>query len=707
MFIRAANPIWSFVDLTGLELNDEYYMFFLTNTLPYLTQPVFKDPDGITPWADPLQFLANGTMPENLYFNPGLVYRLEIRQGNSTSDLLIYQVENFIPGTGTSNEETAIFSAQNMISNPQFSVVNFISPYTYVQTVPGTYQLDIAPGWFITFVGAGTTVLTQIPLSGVDNMNVSGNPPYALDINSTNWETVTLTQRFEGNGAIFSNGAIAMSATMRAYVSNQPVSFLYQPSSAPSILLDTFFVTVGTFNVYQVAQITGFINNADEGNSAYVDISLALPGTGQIDITNVQFIGQSVPLPDSFDVVEDIPLFQEQTNERTIDQLFSYYLNPLLDKPIPSYLVGWDFPLNPAQFNGSSVAAVNTGANGSFYAWDQTIVFQSVTSSAVISRGAAGEFVITPASNGQFAIIQYLNQIQARKILNNDIAVNVSALTNQVGGVKATVSLWYTKAGSLPNVAPGTYDSLVLTLDANGHPATFNGTWIEVPLVNLPAATFTIGVSANTNFNDYPFTGWSLAGNADADLATFFAIVVGTGTVNAIQTLNINSVGMCPGDVATIPAPQTFDQVLHECQHFYEKSYDTTAKPGTIELNSQIIFDQTYNYLSTNFYGYAAPFGAVFNTIKRAIPVVTLYSPNLLNTPNSVHATMYANGADNADGDVTLSTYWTPLASGTKGFSYKPISAANIVTSTALASTVPASCIIAFHFTADARLGIV
>jgi len=118
--------------------------------------------------------------------------------------------------------------------------------------------------------------------------------------------------------------------------------------------------------VYQVAQITGFINNADEGNSAYVDISLALPGTGQIDITNVQFIGQSVPLPDSFDVVEDIPLFQEQTNERTIDQLFSYYLNPLLDKPIPSYLVGWDFPLNPAQFNGSSVAAVNTGANGSF-----------------------------------------------------------------------------------------------------------------------------------------------------------------------------------------------------------------------------------------------------------------------------------------------------------------------------------------------------
>src|SRR6266567_7060659 len=97
-FIRAANPIWHFVDLLGFSLNDSYYISFLSNTFPYLPQPVYQDNQGLVPWANPLEFLANGTLPQNLYFDDTLVYRLEVREGPTQSDQLIYLIPDFIPG---------------------------------------------------------------------------------------------------------------------------------------------------------------------------------------------------------------------------------------------------------------------------------------------------------------------------------------------------------------------------------------------------------------------------------------------------------------------------------------------------------------------------------------------------------------------------------------------------------------------------------
>ena len=92
MFIRAPNPIWYMTDLTGLPLNDTYYAFFLTNTIPYIPQAVYQDPNGISPWANPLEFQPSGTLPNNLYFNPNLVYRIEIRQGHN-SEFTINKVD--------------------------------------------------------------------------------------------------------------------------------------------------------------------------------------------------------------------------------------------------------------------------------------------------------------------------------------------------------------------------------------------------------------------------------------------------------------------------------------------------------------------------------------------------------------------------------------------------------------------------------------
>ena len=94
-FNLSFNPVWSMVDLNGLQLDDTYYMFTLSNTVPYNNQAVYTTQDNTTPWSNPIQFLANGTLPVNIYWDDSLVYIIEIRQGNTQADPLIYLVENF------------------------------------------------------------------------------------------------------------------------------------------------------------------------------------------------------------------------------------------------------------------------------------------------------------------------------------------------------------------------------------------------------------------------------------------------------------------------------------------------------------------------------------------------------------------------------------------------------------------------------------
>src|SRR5690606_38290918 len=90
--------------------------------------------------------------------------------------------------------------------------------------------------------------------------------------------------------------------------------------------------------------------NTTASNNAYVDMLIQLPTSGAVDITNVQVIGQSDPLPANFDPLTDIPSYQQQSEERIIDHLFHHFAQELIIKPKKSLLVGWNFPLNPFQF---------------------------------------------------------------------------------------------------------------------------------------------------------------------------------------------------------------------------------------------------------------------------------------------------------------------------------------------------------------------
>lgn len=701
-FVRAANPIWFMVDLVGQPLNDEYYIFFLQNVFPYLPQSVYSDVNGTIPWSNPLQFQPDGTLPDNLYFNGDLVYRLEVRHGDSQSDALIREVNNFVPSNGGSGRETtSSFTTDNQISNPQFYQINFMSPLDI--TTEGTY--NIAPDWDFVCEGVGTAEISQlISVSDQDQIN---NPPYALRIDTNGFTTSKLVQRFNHNGALWAStddqeGFISMSVTATSS-DNYEISLLYVPSNT-AISYDPIAsgtISGGDFQVLDGTLLLPVSDNTDTSDDAYIDMVIQLQGTGIIEISNVQVIGQSLP---SGSTVPDPATYQQETIERNTDHLFNYYYPKLSYKQIPSYLVGWDFPLNPAQFFGPTVTARNTGVNASFYAWDQTIVFQSVNQSCTITRGTAGEFSLNAILDGQFAIIQYLDATQTKKLLNQPFSINISAFTEQTNGLPITVSVWYSTDSSLPSIGSGA-DSIVATLDSNGKPATFNGNWTEIKTLNGQTLTTTIEQSSSgpESFFDYGFSGYRLLDDVLSGPDAFFAIVIGTSTLTTVNSLHLNSVGLCAGDIPSRPAPQTFDEVLRQCQYFYEKSYNPDTVPGTATANSALSYSQVGEASGVSTFFHPTSFTIFYKSTKRVTPTITFYAQFTGSAGNLSAQVCSTNYTSRTIANYSISNYDArSLGVNNAWFEAK----ANAATGPSCGGTAgPNVGYVTFHYVADARLG--
>lgn len=715
--IRAANPIWWLPDLTGVSLNDEYYAFFLTNTFPYVPQAVYQGPATTDPvWPSPLEFSPAGTLPDNLYFDPSLVYRIEVRHGNTQADALIWEINNFVPGENGAGPavENELTVAANLITNPQFADIDFQSPFTFTTSTPATYTFDIGPGWQIIVTGTGTLTLTQHTNAGTSH--ITGNPPYYLDIFTSNWTTAILRQKLANNGAIFSGGAIAIALTAAAVTSAKVLTVQYAPSTGTATNIFQQNIPTGTLTPY-----TGYANtadafhplplstNSDVGTAAYVNIDFLLPGTGELELTNIQIVGQSDPLSAGFDTTTDLPAFRELTYEQVENGEFNVYRDDLLYKQVPSYLVGWDFPLNPAQFLGDTVPPLAIGANKSYYAWDQTIIFQSVDSGVSVARGSGGNIGLQAAQAGQMAIIQYIELSQARKLLCQDICANICALASP-NNVKYTISLWYTTDASLPNIKSGTNNSLIATLDATtGKPASFNGNWTEVPnAFSQPAFNTIEGPKADlTEWNDYPHVGWALKNNTTANTVTFMAIVIGTLPMAQNDVLDINSISLQAGNIPTRPAPQTPDEVLRECEFFYEKTYGSGVLLGTITLRDAIFSEQYIHDVSGGPDTVSLKSrGYMINYSLKLIstPIITFYSP-ATGTSDKVRGYTTNAGTAVTDADITQSSNWGLVSVGEKSQVYLPSNVNDLVGPTATIGNSFPEAYILFHYTVDARMG--
>lgn len=684
-FVRGSNPIWLFDNLVGQILDDTYYIFILQNTLPYLPATnVYQDPEGNVQWSNPIQFLANGTLPDNIYFTPDFVYRLEVRAGNTQAAALIYLIENYVPNSGGESPITTIgISSDNELTNPQFQTTVFTSPLV------STANLNaIGEGWMLLTSGTGTITVNQIAIPG--NTNIPSNPPFVLQINNAGFDTVTLYQRFQGNGALFANDAAAMS-----FVANAPggipvtISGYLQYSDTTIAPIISKTLTTA-YQEFSSASTIPASTNPDTSPSAYTDVIVTWASQGIVNITSIQIIGQDVPVPLTF---------AQDTLERQTDYAFHYYFPQLEFKPIPSYTIGWDFPFNPSQFYGSNIAAVNIGNNISRYIADQTIAFEEVANSLSYSITDVGLTIMT-ANDSQLAIIQYLDQSTARELLKNYISLMLSGSATP-GTVQGNITLYYT-TGALPDL--NSNNSLVTSM-TNGVPTVAAG-WTKI---TRPAgygdATFTL----NTTGTNFPLDSFnSASGIPAATTATYFAVVIGFKKILSTQQISLLFCSMNRGQIPTPPAPLSKSETLSALQYYFEQTFPVGSMPVSYPYFTNARTSLQNAVVSAGSISiFPLPIEIIYTVEKRVTPSVTLISPQS-GSSGTVLGIPYNNAAAIGTGtDLGVGSVWNPEAAGTKSVNYKVLTASGQATVGGAGGTANPFGLGWYHAYFDARLGLV
>jgi microcystin-dependent protein len=474
--VRGSNPIWFEVDLTAHAFDDTFYLFILDNEIPYAPSTVWQDPFGNVEWTDPIRFLANGTLPNNIYYDPDTVYRLEFRQGPTQQDPLIYLVENYVPGSSgdTPITETS-FSTDNQISNPQFSILNFVSPL--VLTNISTQVIKVAPNWFLHLTGSGNVTLTQVLLNSTAPTNET-NASYALEIQlSGSWTNAYLSQRFNANGVLWSNTFV--SSVIQALASPAPQSISAtlvdsQGNTLTSVLPTTSLST--NFVAYPgLGQISASINT-DFPPTAYIEYQLLLPNNCDITLTSVQLI--------SGDTNVAFP-YEQITVERQIDHM---YHNAYPVVPIGAVI---DFAgyINPIHFflcDGSAYSRIT----------NQILLRSIVQDQSVSLVSGSNTFSLSVASTLYIGIPLEGPGIPASTVVTNISGTTVTISNNATvtGVVVVTFFPWGNGDGSttfnVPNLQGYT------TAGANGSIFPTNGVGFKggantgaLVAANLPAHT--------------------------------------------------------------------------------------------------------------------------------------------------------------------------------------------------------------------------
>lgn len=697
VMIRGANPVWFEVDLTAKAFDDTFYLFVLQNTIPYLPATVYHDQDGNLPWTNPIRFLANGTLPVDIFFDPGTAlnpnyYRLEFRQGNTQADPLIYLVENYSPGGGTGSPSgDTVLASDNQITNPQFSLISFKSPYTLTgATNPD--PIEVAPGWFLLLTGTGNLTLTQVPLTSA--LTNPTNAPYALEITlSGTWTDAKLRQRFDQNGILWANKVVSSSVTARIQGAPQSISADLVDSNGTT-LAEVLALTVvdSTFTEYVGYGELGASTNPDVPPAAYVDYLLNLPVAVDIFLTSFQLVSQSLPTVFSY---------EQTTIERQVDHTFHYYRDSILTQPKESLLTGWDFGLNPWQF---TTTASTTLAAQCAYTADQTIVYQQAGGSEIATaRGTPAEnyaFEVKAITNdSRFALIQYIDPTTVRDVwgyvLSSLVRAYISSPTHATA-VRFKMRLIY--RASLPSTLGAAEP--ISSWTGSGDP-TFAAGWTAITPQNDPVYTF--GAKGET----FSFEGMQLPASSNASMTLGIVLytldpIVETATADRIL---FERISLCRNDFAIDGQILSFDETLRRCQFYWETSKNTGVLPSAITVGGALMAQMKFAQTAGTISMFANAFSFEFKVPKRTTSSVTrLYTP--AGTIDQVTGYMF-NGTTNVGTTSFSDTAWTASNVGNNGIQYL-VNTNSALYDGAIAASVgnTTTSYILYHFQNDARMGI-
>jgi hypothetical protein len=187
--------------------------------------------------------------------------------------------------------------------------------------------------------------------------------------------------------------------------------------------------------------------------------------------------------------------------------------------------------------------------------------------------------------------------------------------------------------------------------------------------------------------------------------ATFMAIVISFDALTAGRQMTLEYCSLNAGDIATRPAAQTPDQVLRQCQYYFETSYDPGVMPGAVTSNGSNLSNMTTSQ-GTSGSAYATAFQVNYKSIKRAdVGALTFYSPST-GTAGKIFAEVIYNGSVlSGSGDATLSSFFTAFNQGEKSIVYAGTTNTAIIAYSG--AGIGANGFITYHWVADARLGII
>ena len=537
---------------------------------------------------------------------------------------LIRLIENYVPEAGSNILSTNFFSnSQNLITNPQFADISFASPVTFSSA--GVY--NIAPGWQLTLTGSGTSVVTQIALPGSDNL--PNNPPYSLQIYNTGWSTAFLTETFNNNGSIFAGGSIAVSFLAKTSTSPYNPVITYVPNIGASTSIPGLGSTVT--GVY--TSIGGAVNlpastNTNSNGAANVQLMITIPTDDIINITNVQFLGQSIVLPNGETSlpVGSIPQFIEQSYEQIVNQEFHNYRDSIINHPKNSLLTGWNFANNPWQF----ITTTSTNLATNSYTADQTIVIQqnyvtnATGNNVAIGRASdannRGFQVTAVGAHNNFAILQYISPLTAKGYWGQVVSSMVTAFLSTAHATSISFKMRLIYRAGLPNdVAQN--DPIVSWVEG-ADPVAASGYFLIAP-PNDPVYTLTTS-PAQFAFNNLILPAASTANMTLGILIYTISNMNQNATADAII---FNDVSLVQNKFALPTQPETYDETLRKCRFYYEKSYSMTTLPGTSTDNGALIFKCTCFFDGTNSFSYGSTFGFPFKETKCQLPTMTFYSP--------------------------------------------------------------------------------
>ncbi len=688
-----------------------------------LLKPVYQitgnSPDyTFTQLPNPVTLSSIGTFADALdnpvipYFYPydadGDVELYYIRVTNSED------VEQFVreaqPYISPQEDGELLSVITNEISNPQFAEVLFdtnVDPVTYNVNAVTDEVINIAPDWdlIVSAPAAGTVTVAQLTPTG--SLNVITNPGTLLTLSSTGLTKLHLRQRIYGSPNLWGTGYLSASFVAKTYSGTTVTLNMYYSQSngtvVDQLLVAGELAASGAYGAFPGSALIPPSNSVGTFPSAYIDIYFDIPLSIEIDITSVMvaFTGET-----SIDEIS----YDQESWARQIDHLFHYYKDPIFFKPIPSLLTAWDFPLNPAQISTASVTMNTTAA----YIWDQTIGKSVVGNIAVIRNTVTGGFQATTANaNEAFYQLQYLSGGQARKFLDTTLSVNINAFRTQAGGA-CTVKV-YLYRGSSAATVPVLPISLG-TIDASGNFTLTAANWTLIPRGDRGQALGTLSAIDTADYStlndviDLQFSGWQITDETEISDTDKVAIVVTYSCPTTATVITVDSIGLVPGDIPTRPAPQTTDEVLRECQYYYEISDDNST---TLMMES--LCQPSAGRTSS----FASPFEIIYNVEKRAVPTFTVQSLAL--TADNVSAILYYSKltthifTTSGPTNKALASFWSTPIVGLKSLYALPKAGGgglvttliNVTDSTGDTSFAYSSAAIQFYYILDSRLGVV